>query len=340
MSTSENSVRAAVIGVGAMGRHHARLYHDLPGSELVAIADADETTGKTVAHRHGTKFYIDYHAMLEAEDVEAVSICVPTTWHRAVALDVIRRGIHILIEKPIAASVEDGQTVIDQARTQGVTCMVGHIERFNPAIVELKRRLDAGELGHIFEIVARRKGPFPARVRDVGVVIDLAAHDLDIMWYLTSAEVTRVYAETARRVHQSHEDMLSGLLRFANGTVGVLDIDWLTPTKIRELSVIGERGMFRVNYITQELFFFENAQAGKRGEYLNVLLGVAEGRMIRHVVTRREPLRTELEVFLAAVQGRDAPIVKGEDGLRALRQALAIVQSGLEHQPIAMEGQA
>lgn len=337
MSVSGDPIRTAVIGVGAMGRHHARLYHDLPGSKLVAVADADEAIGKTVAHRHGTKFYADYGAMLDAEDVDAVSICVPTTWHQAVALDLIQRGIHILVEKPIAASVSDGQTMIDQARAQGVTCMVGHIERFNPAIIELKRRLDAGELGRIFEIVARRKGPFPVRVRDVGVVVDLAAHDLDIMWYLTGTEVTRVYAETAQRVHKSHEDMLSGLLRFADDTVGVLDINWLTPTKIRELSVIGERGMFRVNYITQELFFFENAQAGERGEYLNVLLGVAEGRTVRHVVTRKEPLRTELEVFLDAVRGEDAPIVKGEDGLRALRQALAIVQSGLEHRPIVME---
>jgi len=244
----QDTVRTAVIGVGAMGRHHARLYHDLSGSELIAIVDADGATAKAAARRYGVKFYTDYRAMLEAEDVAAVSIAVPTTLHREVASEAIQRGIHILIEKPIAASVADGQAIVDQARAQGVTCMVGHVERYNPAVVELKRRLDQGELGRIFEIVARRKGPFPVRVRDVGVVIDLAAHDLDIMWYLTGAEVTRVYAETAQRVHESCEDMLSGLLRFSDGTVGVLDINWLTPTKIRELSVIGERGMFQVNY--------------------------------------------------------------------------------------------
>jgi UDP-N-acetylglucosamine 3-dehydrogenase len=331
------TIRTAVVGVGAMGRHHARLYHDLPGSKLVAVADADTATAEAVAHRHGVRFYADCRAMLDAEDVEAVSICVPTTLHREVALEAIQRGLHVLIEKPIAESVEEGGVIVDRAYAQGVTCMVGHVERFNPAVVELKRRLDEGELGHIFEIVARRKGPFPVRVRDVGVVIDLAAHDLDIMWYLTGAEVTRVYAETARRVHESREDMLSGLLRFSDGTVGVLDINWLTPTKIRELSVIGERGMFQVNYLTQDLFFFENAQADEVWDTLSILRGVAEGRMIRHVVAKKEPLRTEIEAFLATLRGEKVAIVNGEDGLRALRQAQAIVQSGLEHRPITME---
>jgi UDP-N-acetylglucosamine 3-dehydrogenase len=317
-------IRTAVIGTGAMGRHHVRLYHDLSESELVAVADSNGATAEAMARLHSTKFYTDYRAMLDAEEIQAVSVCVPTTLHLEVAADALRRGIHVLIEKPIAASVEEGRTIIDQAHAQGV--------------VELKRRLDEGELGRIFEIVARRKGPFPVRVRDVGVVLDLAAHDLDVMWYLTGAEVTRVYAETARRVHESQEDMLSGLLRFSDGTVGVLDINWLTPTKIRELSVIGERGMFQVNYLTQDLFFFENAEAHEEWDTLSILRGVAEGRMIRHVVTKREPLRTELETFLAKVRGEKVSIVNGEDGLRALRQAQTIVQSGLENRPIALEG--
>jgi UDP-N-acetylglucosamine 3-dehydrogenase len=303
----------------------------------MAVADADVATGKTVARRHNTRFYNNYRTLLDAENLEAVSICVPTTAHLEVASEAIQRGLAVLIEKPIAATVEEGQKLVDQARAQGVTCAVGHVERFNPAVVELKRRLDKNELGRIFEIVARRKGPFPVRVRDVGVVIDLAAHDLDVMWYLTGAEVARVYAETARRVHETREDMLSGLLRFSDETVGVLDINWLTPTKIRELSVIGERGMFQVNYLTQDLFFFENAEADEAWDHLSILRGVAEGQMIRHVVAKKEPLRTELEAFLAAVRGEEVAIVNGEDGLRALRQAQAIVQSGLAHRPIELE---
>ncbi len=331
------TIRTAVIGAGAMGRHHVRLYHDLAESELVAVADSDSSIAEAIARRHNIRPYTDVRAMLDAEEIEAVSICVPTTLHLDVAREAIQRGLHVLIEKPIAATVAQGQAIVDEARARGVTCMVGHVERFNPAVIELKRRLDAGELGRIFEIVARRKGPFPVRVRDVGVVLDLAAHDLDIMWYLTGAEVTRVYAETAQRVHEFQEDMLSGLLRFSDGTVGVLDINWLTPTKIRELNVIGERGMFQVNYLTQDLFFFENAEAHEAWDTLSILRGVAEGRMIRHVVTKREPLHSELEAFLATVRGETVPIVNGEDGLRALLQAEAIVRSGREHRPISME---
>jgi predicted dehydrogenase len=331
------TIRTAVIGAGAMGRNHARLYHELPESELVAVADRDGGTAEAVARRHGVRCYEDYRALLAAEELQAVSVCVPTTWHLEVASAALERGLHVLIEKPIAATLSEGQAIVEQARAQGLVCMVGHVERFNPAVIELKRRLDKGDLGRIFEIVARRKGPFPGRVRDVGVVIDLAAHDLDIMWYLTGAEVTRVYAETSQRVHESHEDMLSGLLRFSDGTIGVLDVDWLTPTKIRELGVTGERGMFQVNYLTQDLFFFENAEAQEMWDTLSILRGVAEGRMIRHVVNKREPLRTELEAFLATLRGEQVPIVNGEDGLRALRQAQAIVQSGLEHRPIALE---
>jgi predicted dehydrogenase len=304
---------------------------------LVAVADADGATAESMARRHGVRFYTDYQEMLTQEELQAVSVCVPTTMHLEVATFALRHGLHVLIEKPIAATVREGQAIVDEAREQGLVCMVGHVERFNPAVVDLKRRLDAGELGRVFEIVARRKGPFPVRVRDVGVVIDLAAHDLDIMWYLTGAEVTRVYAETAQRVHETHEDMLSGLLRFSDGTVGVLDINWLTPTKIRELSVIGERGMFQVNYLTQDLFFFENAEAQEAWDTLSILRGVGEGRMIRHVVAKREPLRSEIEAFLATVRGEDVPIVNGEDGLRALRQARAIVRSGQENRPIMVE---
>jgi predicted dehydrogenase len=131
--------------------------------------------------------------------------------------------------------------------------------------------------------------------------------------------------------------MLSGLLRFSDGTVGVLDINWLTPTKIRELTVIGERGMFQVNYLTQDLFFFENAEADEVWDTLSILRGVAEGRMVRHVVNKREPLRTELEAYLATVRGEKVPIVEAEDGLRALRLARAIVRSGLENRPLLLE---
>src|SRR6185295_12500511 len=201
-------------------------------------------------------------------------------------------GVALLVEKPLAATLDEGKRLRDLAAEAGVALTVGHIERFNPAVIELKRRLSAGELGRVFQVHARRVGPFPERVRDVGVVLDLAPHDIDVMRFLLGSEVTRVQAETEQRINTDHEDMLAGVLRFANGVVGVLDVNWLTPTKIRELSVLGERGMFVVDYLARELTFYENAHlSGQPVDWAaRHLKGVSEGPVRRLHVEKREPL--------------------------------------------------
>ena len=227
----------------------------------------------------GLKTFTDYKEMLATVRPEAVSVAVPTALHEEVATAVMEAGAHVLVEKPIAATIEEGLRLIEKAKFLGRLLMVGHIVRFNPAIQALKRKLDAGELGRIFQIVCRRTGPFPARIRDVGVVIDLAPHDVDVMRFLTGQEVTRVFAETEQRIHTEHEDMLLGLMRFADGTKGCLEINWLTPTKIREVIVLGERGMYRVDDLTQDLYFYENASAnGELWSALSNLKGVSEGQ--------------------------------------------------------------
>jgi predicted dehydrogenase len=336
----KSTVRVAVIGVGAMGRNHVRVYADMPGVELVGIADADEAVADSVARRFNTYAYADYRQLLAEQRPDAVTIAVPTVDHREVALEAVGQGTHVLIEKPIAFTVAEGQEIIAAAEAASVRLMVGHVERFNPAVIELKQRMAANELGRIFQIDARRQGPFPARIRDVGVVIDLAVHDLDVMRYISDAEVVRVYAETERRIHSEHEDLLTCLLRLGNGTVGTLAVNWLTPAKIRELFVIGERGMFRVDYLTQDLYFYENNTArGSDWDTLHVLRGVTEGPMTRHVVAKKEPLRGELEAFLAAVRGEADVPVPGSDGLKALILAQAVVASGQEHRSIELEAE-
>ncbi len=329
----------AVIGVGSMGRNHARIYADLPNAQLVGVADANPATAKTIAERTRTAPYTDFRALLDTEKPDAVSIVTPTMEHLTVAKEVIGRGIHLLIEKPIAFRLDEAREIISLAQGAGVKLMIGHIERFNPAIQALKSRLAAGELGRVFQIDARRQGPFPARVKDVGVVIDLAVHDLDMMRYLTGANVTRVYAETERRIHSTYEDLLEGLVRFDDGTVGTLAINWLTPTKIRELVVTGEKGMFRADYLTQDLYFYENATATADGwDALRILRGVSEGRMVRYVVQKQEPLRAELEAFIAAIENRAPAPVSGEDGLQALILAQALVKAGQTHTVVQMDG--
>jgi predicted dehydrogenase len=330
--------KMAVIGAGMMGRNHVRVYADMPDIELVGIADANISTAETVARRFGVQAYANYLQLLDEQRPHAVTIAVPTEDHYQVALDAIERGIHVLIEKPIAFSIAQAQQIIAAADAADIRLMVGHIERFNPAVVALKERLAQGELGRVFEVTTRRQSPFPARVRDVGVVIDLAVHDLDVMRYISGAEVVRVFAETERRIHSTHEDLLSGVLRMNDGTVGTLTVNWLTPTKVRELYVTGERGMFRVDYLTQDLYFFENATA-RSGDWeaLQVLRGVSEGQMIRHVVAKREPLQAELQAFLAAVRGEEPVAVSGNDGLRVLALAQSIVTSGQQHRVVSPE---
>jgi len=328
-------IKVAVIGVGSMGKNHARVYSELADAQLVAVVDADEKIARSIAYQYNTRAYCDYRVMLEQERPQAVSVVVPTALHEEVATAVLEAGAHVLVEKPIAATLEEGRNLIEKARATGKQLMVGHIVRFNPAVRALKQKLEAGELGRIFQITCRRVGPFPPRIRDVGVVIDLAPHDMDLMRYLTGLDPVRIYAETEQRIHTDHEDLLVGLLRFPDSVTGTLEINWLTPTKVREVLVLGERGLFRVDDLTQDLYFYENAHlAGRVWPAYQTLKGVSEGSMIRFSLERYEPLKAELQAFLRAVQEGSAVPVSGEDGLAALRLALALVESGQTHRVI------
>lgn len=318
-----------------MGRNHARVYSELPEANLVAVTDANEATAASIGKQFGVRAYSDYRTMLATEKPEAVTIAVPTALHEEVALAALEAGANILVEKPIAATVQEGQNIIKKAAEAGKVLMVGHIVRFNPAMQALKQKLQDGDLGQIFQVFCRRAGPFPARIRDVGVVVDLAPHDVDIMRFLTGKDPKRVFAETEQRIHTDHEDLLFGLLRFPDRITGALEINWLTPTKLREVLVLGERGMFRLDDLTQDLYFYENAQAnGAMWPGLANLKGVSEGSMTRFALQRYEPLKAELQAFLKAVKGEAAVPVTGEDGLAALRLALALVESGEKHQVI------
>lgn len=330
-------IKVAVIGVGSMGSNHARLFAELPNAQLVGVADNNLDLAGGVARRYGTKAYSDYREMLETEKPQAVSVVVPTAMHEEVGVAVLNAGAHVLIEKPIASTLEEGQRLVELAAKVKRKLMVGHIVRFNPAIRALREKMQDNELGSIFQIFCRRIGPFPARIRDVGVVVDLAPHDIDIMRYLTQAEPTRVFAEIAQRVHTDHEDLIFGLFGFPNGVTGALEINWLTPTKVREVIVLGERGMFRVDDLTQDLYFYENAAAdGDLWQPLKTIKGVSEGRMVRYAINRYEPLRAELQAFLNCIIEDSEVPVNGQDGLEALRLALALIESGMQHKAIEL----
>jgi predicted dehydrogenase len=314
-------VKVAVVGAGSMGMNHLRVLSDFHDDrvQLVGVSEVAEAALQHAVHRFHIAGFSDYRRMIDEMRPDLVSIVVPTHLHFEVASYVLERGIHVLIEKPITSSIEDAQALIQLARARGAQIMVGHIERFNPAIIEVKRHLMAGALGQIFHLHSRRLGPFPPRIRDVGVILDLATHDVDIMRYLTGGDVERVYAETQQRIHNTREDLLLGVLRFFNDVIGVLDVNWLTPTKVRELSITGEKGMFLVNYLTQDVYFYENDYTPTSWDTLRSLTGVSEGTMTRLKVQKAEPLRLEYTDVLAAIEHGTAPTVTGEDGLAALK---------------------
>jgi len=325
-------LRVAVIGLGAMGANHARVLRELPDAELVAVADVDEARLDGLP----TKGYGDHRALLASEQPDAVSIAVPTRLHLEVALDCIERGVAVLVEKPIAADAEEGERLRSAADAAGVPLMVGHIERFNPAVQELKRRLAAGELGRVLQLRTRRVGPFFQRQRDVGVVHDLATHDIDIMRDLMGCAVERVQAETQRGVLTEHEDALTGLLRFENGVVGQLEANWLSPVKVRELAVLGERGTFVVDYISQSLSF-RASEPGDAARAPDVWPPSAGGDThVELPVERHEPLRAELATFLRVARGLEPPRASAADGIAALRVAEALVEAARRGEPVAV----
>jgi predicted dehydrogenase len=245
--------------------------------------------------------------------------------------------VNTLVEKPIADTIENAEKIIDAVRKSKIKFTVGHVERFNPAVIELKKRLNGNELGRVFKVSAHRVGPFPKRIQDVGVVVDLATHDIDVMRYLLESEVKRVYAEAERRIHTTHEDLLNAVLKFNNNVIGILDVNWLTPEKIRELSIVGERGMFVVKYLTQELFFYENIDA-KSSEYAysDILMGVTEGNVLDIRVQKMEPLRAELESFIGCVRKDKNPVVSAQDGLMALKIAYALIDSSKQERVVSL----
>ncbi len=328
-------LRAAVIGVGAMGANHARVYARMPLTTLVAVADLNPQLRERMSRTYKAAAYNDYREMLAQEDIDIVTIALPTHMHLEAAQETMAAGIHTFVEKPLAESVDNGRAIIEASQQYSVVLGVGHIERYNPAVIALKQRLDQGQLGRIYQIHARRIGPFPPRIQDVGVVLDLATHELNVMEYLTGSGIRRLSAEVKHTLHQEHEDMVSGIVRFDDDIVGMLDVNWLTPTKIRQLSILGERGMFLVNYLTQELLFYENRSARDLWENL-ATVGVSEGEVTKYELERVEPLRAELEVFAEAVLHGHNGLVNGEEGLRAVYLAEQLLRASSEQRVVKL----
>jgi UDP-N-acetylglucosamine 3-dehydrogenase len=329
-------LRIGLAGLGSMGRNHLRVIVGHPETTLAAVADPDpEALGAAVAQT-GARGFANPLEMALAADVDAIVIAAPTTAHPAIAHAAIERGLPVLVEKPLAATVDEARAIVEAARARGIPVQVGHVERYNPAVLELGRRLREGWLATIYAIMSRRAGPFPARIRDVGVTVDLATHDADMLSWIASERPTRVYAELARRKHASHEDLLFGLLHFPSGARGMLDVNWLTPAKRRQLVVIGEEGMFELDYLTQRLTYTKSDLA-----HPELIAGYAPnftGDVAEIPVETHEPLKAQLDAFVHAIRTGERPYVDGEDGLWAVSIATALLRAAAEGRPVELTG--
>ncbi|MDQ3128244.1 MAG: Gfo/Idh/MocA family oxidoreductase [Chloroflexota bacterium] len=322
----ERELRVGLAGLGSMGRNHLRILAARTDIRLAAVADPVEAAVSGATDQTGAPGFAEPLAMIAEAELDAVVIAAPTTAHVPLALAAIERGIAVLVEKPLAATVDEALRIVDAARAAGVPVQVGHVERFNPAVLELGRLIDDGWLSSIFSIASRRAGPFPARIRDVGVTVDLATHDADILSWIAGERPSRVYGETAQRIHATNEDLLFGLLHFPSGATGMLDVNWLTPAKRRQLVVVGEEGMFELDYLTQRLTF-TRATDTTNPRLIGGYAPTFEGEVVELPVASAEPLASELAAFLDVVRNGGKPVVDAEDGLWAVAIATSLLAS-------------
>lgn len=312
-------MKVGVIGLGSMGKHHARIYSEF--GVLTAIADIDQELVKKIATEHNCKWYVDYNKMLENEKLDAVSVVVPTSLHKKVALDVIRKGVNLLVEKPIADNIIAGEEIVNAAKAKGVKLMVGHVERFNPSVRRLKELISDGKLGKITSLVAKRVGLSPPRVKDSNIIIDLAVHDIDIMSYLLGNSAKILSCVGGIAMTNGREDYAEILLDF--GGVGCfIQVNWITPIKIRQLAVTGTKGYAELNYISQKLVVYESNYEKEFDDFGDFVIKFSNPNTITIDMSASEPLKNELREFIDCIEKDREPEVNGDVGLSVLEVAV------------------
>ncbi|MDF1605224.1 Gfo/Idh/MocA family oxidoreductase [Nocardioides sp. YIM 152315] len=327
MADETDVLRIGLIGLGAMGRHHARVIRSTPGLRLVAVADP-------IGDRFGVAGELpvlpDVQAIIDA-GVDGVMVAVPTSLHEEVALTLAAAGVHAMVEKPIAHSVESGERVARAFEDAGLVGAVGYVERCNPAMIALRERIAKGVLGEVYQITTSRQGPFPERINDVGVVQDLATHDVDLTPWIAGSAYTTVTAHVTYRSGRQHEDMLVASGRLANGVIVNHLVNWLSPRKERHCVVTGEKGALVADTLTGDLTYYENGTLENEWDAIASFRGVSEGDVTRFSLHKREPLAVEHQGFRDAIRGvADPYIVPMREGVETLRVVDACLRSARE----------
>lgn len=316
-------INVAVIGLGNMGKNHVRTYSEIDKVKLVAVCDCDEEKGKVIAEKNRCKFYKDYNEMFQKEKIDLVSLVVPTKFHEKIALDVIEKGVNILIEKPITDTIEGAQKIIEKAKQKNVKLAIGHIERFNPAVQKLKEIIDQERIGQITSIIARRVGLFPPQIKDANVIIDLAVHDIDIINYLMGDKPKEIEANAGRALISHREDYAEIFLKYKAAS-GFIQVNWITPIKIRNLSVTGTKGYAEMDYISQNVLLYESNYK-KNFESFGDVVMFSQPNKVEIGLDKGEPLKLELLNVIDAVEKNQEPLITGEVGLEALKIALQVI---------------
>ncbi len=310
-------MKVGVIGAGVMGKLHLRVYREL-GVELIGVADTDFKKAEQVATQYGIKAYASCEELLE-QGLDVVSIAVPTSQHKVVALATIQRGVNLLVEKPIADSIQNAQEIVAEAKSRHVKLMIGYLERFNPAVKKLKQIIDEGALGKLVCLSARRVAPFVPRVSDVGIIVDSGTHDIDVIRYLIGNECTSISAQVTR---YKNVDGDAAMILLGFGDVSAtIEVNWYNPHRVRSLTVTGTEGIAYLDYIKQEVEVHSAEQTA-------VLL-----------IEKAEPLKLELEHFLNCIETNKEPLVSGDDSIKVLEIALKAGQISMSKRDSSDEPQ-
>ena len=312
------TINTAVIGCGSWGRNHARVYKNLPGVTLAAVSDVNESTAREIGELYHVPYYTNPDDVLCDRKVQLVDICTPTVTHHDIALRAIENGKHVLVEKPMTNTIKEAKNLIRAAQKAGIALTVGFVERFNPAVQEVYKRIANGEIGEVILAHSRRVSRSPGRIGDVGVVKDLAIHDIDIINHVLMDEPQYVSAVTGKIRHQ-YEDYANINFLYSGNRSAFIETNWLTPRRIRTLTVTGTEGIINVEYTTQQITIENNEM------------------MLQPFLPYKEPLQEELRSFIDHVAKGLPPEITGEDGLRALRLCEDALKSSETRQRVKVE---
>ena len=322
------TLRAGVVGLGVMGRHHSRVLGSLSGVDFVGVFDPAESVPD---HIEGAGVTRDLDAFL-ALGLDYCVVAAPTIHHLELGRELAKRGIHALIEKPVASDSAAAEELSTLFANAGLVGGVGHIERYNPALQSMRKRIEDGFLGEIYQMATRRQGPFPGRIADVGVIKDLATHDIDLTAWVSQQSYVSVNARTAHRSGRAHEDMVVAIGTLSKGTIASHTVNWLSPFKERTTVATGEKGALVADTLTADLTYFQNGVVQSSWDRVSTFRGVSEGDVTRYALDRKEPLLAEHEAFRDAVlTGVTDEIVTLAEGTKTVVIAEKFVADGLEH---------